>query len=427
MLIVILLTVMNNFYDVIVVGAGQAGLSTSYYLKKNNINHLVIDSGKIADTWQKKRWDSFCLVTQNRQCQLPGYSYNGDDPEGFMGRDDIVKYIKEYAAFVDPPLIQETRVDRISVDESENLFSLITANGIIKSEIVIIATGTHQKKKIPDIAEQLRSEIVSLHSSDYKNPDSLPPGDVLIVGSGQSGCQIAEDIFSSGRKVHLSVSKAPRIPRKYRGKDILEWADLIGMYKMEVGNHPEGESIRFKTHPHVSGARGGHTINLRELGQNGIRLLGRVKEIDDKTIRLKNDLQENLTNADTADAKIKKTIDEYIEKNSIKAPLANPDINKWVPEKTPETIDVINEGIRSVIWATGYKYDFTWIDLPVFDERGYPVYQRGITDVPGLYFVGLHWMHTWGSGLFYGVGKDAEFISQKIVNKLKNVGISRTG
>ena len=411
---------MNKVVDTVVVGGGQAGLATSYLLKQSGIDHLVFDRGRVADTWRKKRWDSFCLVTQNWQCQLPGFPYKGDDPDGFMTREEVIGYLQSYAEFVNPPLKSDVTVGTVRYDESQCLYIVDTSIGSYRAVNVIIAAGTYHNSRIPKVSANLSPEITQLHSSDYKNPESLPKGGVLVVGSGQSGCQIAEDLLQAGRNVHLSVSGAPRIPRSYRGKDILQWANEMGLYDMPVNEHPEGKSIRFKTHPHVTGRDGGHTINLRQLALEGATLYGRLADTQGTRIFFKNDLIESIENADSSEEKFTRTIEEFIQKNGIDAPEDTAPIPKWEPGNVSVEIDLAEEDISSIIWATGYGYDFSWIDAPVFDERGYPIYERGVTDMPGLYFVGLHWMYRWGSGLFYGVRRDAEYIVDHIKSGTEN-------
>lgn len=409
---------MSQILSAAVVGGGQAGLSTSYYLKQNSIDHIVLDKGNIGDTWRLKRWDSFCLVTQNWQLQLPGFPYKGDDPEGFMPKNEVIDYLERYAESFGPPIKSGVTVNRIYYDESESLFMLDTTSGTYLARSVVIATGTYQHNRIPSCAGSLSADIVQLHTSEYKNPQSLPEGGVLVVGTGQSGCQVAQDLAYSGRRVYMSVGSAPRIPRRYRGKDILQWADLMALYDLPVDRHEQGTSIRFKSHPHITGRDGGQTIDLRKLALEGITLLGRLSDIEGTKIVLADDLLDNLDRADTADEKMKKTIDEFIEKNGIDAPYEEGVRHEWEPTKHIDEIDLTQENITSLIWATGYGYNFDWIELPVFDDRGYPRYERGITRIPGFYFIGLHWMHTWDSGLFYSVGRDAKHIVNDLIQRI---------
>ena len=344
-----------------------------------------------------------------------------------MTREEIVDYLERYAEFFKPPIKSGVSVNRIYFSKTRSIYVLETSEGEYFADKIVIAIGTHQNKRVPTIADKLPADIKQIHSSEYKNAGLLPKGAVLVVGSGQSGCQIAEDLNNSGLEVYLSVSRAPRIPRRYRGKDILQWADIMGLYDIKIDDHPEGKPVRFKTHPHVSGHRGGHTINLRMLAIEGINLLGRLNNIDGYKAIINDDLVDSLNNADSADAKMKNTIDEYIEKHNLSAPLEPVNTFEWEPEKSKMHLDLNDEGIKTVIWSTGYCYDYSWVDVPVFDENGYPSYERGVTEHTGLYFVGLHWMHTWGSGLFYGVGKDAEYIVHQIIYNTDNLSLISEG
>ncbi|MCP4327070.1 MAG: MSMEG_0569 family flavin-dependent oxidoreductase [Alphaproteobacteria bacterium] len=404
---------MNAHIDTIVVGGGQAGLSVSWHLKRVGREHVVLDRGSTGDTW-RRRWDSFCLVTPNWFCQLPGFPYDGDEPEGFMLRDQIVDYVERYARSFDPPYREGVEVRRIGPSNDAGRFALDTSDGVLTADNLIIAVGTHQHPNIPAWGGKLTDDILRLHTRDYRNPAQLPDGAVLVVGSGQSGCQVVEDLSGAGREVHLSVGGAGRIPRRYRGRDILEWEAMTGYFETPVDEHPDGSAIRFKAHPHLSGRGGGRTIDLRQLALNGVKLHGRVVDAAGDQVHLADDLADSLDAIDKACWEGLSKIDEYIDANDIDAPESELQPADWRPAPEPATLDLGEAGIGSVIYATGFHPDFRWIDLPVFDERGYPRYERGVTDLPGLYFVGLHWMHTAGSGLFYQVGRDAEYVVDRL-------------
>ena len=275
---------------------------------------------------------------------------------------------------------------------------------------VIIAAGTYQRPSIPAWGRKLADDIVQLHTYDYRNPASLPDGAVLVVGSGQSGCQVVEDLFGEDREVHLCVGSAGRLPRRYRGREIIRWLEATGFLEMPVDEHPAGRAIRFKPNAHLSGRDGGRTIDLRRLALSGVRLHGRVMDAEIYQVHFADDLAKNLDAIDKTCRKRLEKIDEYITKRGIEAPENDLEPVEWQPTPEPTTLNLRQAGISTVIYGTGFHFDFGWIDFPVLDERGYPRYERGVTEVPGLYFVGFHWLRTWGSGLFYGVGLDAEYV-----------------
>jgi putative flavoprotein involved in K+ transport len=401
----------GGHFDVIVVGGGHAGLAMSYWLKQYGINHVVIDSSDIAGTWRAKRWDSFCLVTPNWQCTLPGFPYDGNDPDGFMVKDEIVNYFERYVESFGPPLRANVTVDEIT--RIDGCYQLQTTAGLFTADSVVVATSNYHYPQIPGIAQDINGCIVQLHSSEYRNSASLPEGAVVVVGTGQSGCQIAEDLHLEGRRVHLSVGRAPRVAREHRGQDVVKWLDQMGHYKLTVDDHPAGTAVRFETNHYVTGRSGGHEINLRDFAAEGMRLYGRLKSGNGSGLKFDNDLIENLNNADAVATRINGTIDDYIANNRIDAPAATSRPNTWEPT-TRRAINFADEDIGAIVWATGYGLDFGWINAPVFDSTGYPIYHRGVTDLPGLYFVGLNWLWTWGSGRIYSVGDDAKFIGDHI-------------
>lgn len=409
---------MKKYYSVIVVGGGQAGLSISYCLKSKGIDHIIFEKNQIGYSWQQKRWDTFCLVTPNWQCTLPGYHYQGQDPDGFMEKDRIVEYIKDYAKSFDPPIKEGVEVFSVKKHNS-GLFELDTSIGNYRTDQVVIATGCYHQAKIPRIAEKLTDNILQLHSSDYKNPESLPDGEVLVVGSGQSGCQIAEDLHLAGRQVHLCVGGAPRSPREYRGKDVVEWLDKLGYYDLSIDRHGDPESVRNKTNHYLTGRDGGHEIDLRQFAIEGMQLYGSLRDVRGDSLEFKPNLKQNLDRADDVYQSIKSTIDEYIAKQAIDAPTETDYQPVWQPEREITELDYKQTNITSVIWCIGYQTNFSWVKVPVFDGLGYPSHDRGVTSINGLYFLGLPWLYTWGSGRFSGIARDAEYLSDYIATKMK--------
>ncbi|MDX2212020.1 MAG: MSMEG_0569 family flavin-dependent oxidoreductase [Oculatellaceae cyanobacterium bins.114] len=410
---------MKNHYSVAIVGGGQAGLSMSYCLSERGFDHIIFEKNQIGYSWRSKRWDSFCLVTPNWQCQLPGFAYPGADPNGFMKKDEIVQYIEEYAASFNPPIKEGVEVLRVSKNEAQGVFELATSIGDYTADQVVIASGSYHLPKIPRIAERLPKEIVQIHSSEYRNPQSLPDGAVLVVGTGQSGCQIAEDLHLAGRQVHLCVGSAPRSPRRYRGKDVVDWLDQMGYYDLSIDDHPQKEKVRTKANHYVTGRDGGREIDLRQFALEGMKLHGRLKVISNGILEFADDLKQNLDQADAVAESIKKSIDAFIEKHRIKAPIDPPYQPVWQPKTEASTIHCEQAKITTVIWCTGYQSDFSWVEVPVFDGKGYPGHERGVTLVRGLYFLGLPWLYTWGSGRFSGVARDAVYLADYIAARQK--------
>ncbi len=391
----------------------------SYCLKERGIDHIVFEKNKIGYAWRTKRWDSFCLVTPNWQCKLPGYAYPGDDPHGFMQKDEIVQYIEAYAASFDPPIQQGVEVLKLSQNVAKNFFEVITSIEEYTADQVVVASGSYHLPKVPKIAERLPKNITQLHASEYKNSQCLPPGAVLVVGTGQSGCQIAEDLHLAGRQVHLCVGSAPRSPRRYRGKDVVDWLDQMGYYDLSIEEHPQKEKVRAKANHYVTGRDGGREIDLRQFALEGMQLYGRLKDISDRQLEFWDNLQQNLDQADAVAKSIKKTIDGFIEKNQIEAPTEPAYHPVWQPKHSILNLDYAQANISAVIWCTGYQSDFSWVEVPVFDGKGYPGHERGVTGVWGLYFLGLPWLYTWGSGRFSGIARDASYLADYIVARKK--------
>lgn len=409
----------RQHHSAIVIGAGQAGLSMSYCLSQQGIDNIILEkSSQIADNWRNQRWDTFCLVTPNWQCQLPGYPYQGDDPDGFMVKDEIVAYLEGYRAFFSPTIIFNSPV--ISLTKNGELFTLVTVDAIYTADQVVIACGSYHEPRVPAMAKKMPAHIAHVHSSFYKNPDQLPPGDVMVVGTGQSGCQIAEDLHLAGRKVHLCVGPAPRVNRRYRGRDVVNWLDDMGYYNTTLETHPDGKNAVHSTNHYVTGRDGGRDLNLRIFAEQGMKLYGVLKDTDGKQLFFNDDLKQNLDYADQVAERIVKGIEDYIQRNNINAPADDNIRSSYLPELVTE-LEIESSGINSVVWSTGFNMRFEWINLPVFEDNGHPRQNRGVTDVDGLYFIGLNWMHTWGSGRFYQVGRDAEYLSEVMVTVTHNL------
>ena len=332
-----------------------------------------------------------------------------------MQRDEIVRYIEDYAKSFQPLLKEGVTVSKIT--KPENVFEIDTSIGHYVADQVVVATGGYHTPKIPRMAEKLPQEILQLHSSEYKNPGALPDGTVLVVGTGQSGCQIAEDLHLAGKQVHLCVGGAPRSPRTYRGKDVVDWLDQMGYYDMPIDDHPQKDSVRKKTNHYVTGRGGGREIDLRQFALEGMRLYGKLKHIHGEQLEFEDNLSHNLDQADAVAESIKRTIDTYIEKNQLDAPIEPLYQAVWQPETSLLSLGLKTADISTIIWSTGYLTDFSWIDIPVFNGEGYPGHVRGVTTAQGLYFLGLPWLYTWGSGRFSGIARDANYLADCIALK----------
>ncbi|WP_196259164.1 MSMEG_0569 family flavin-dependent oxidoreductase [Pelagibacterium limicola] len=403
---------------VVIVGGGQAGLSVAYNLGKKNIESVVFERHEKFHSWRVNRWDSFCLVTPNWQCRLPGFHYDkqfgGTDPHGFMLRNEIVDYLDAFASTFSPNIVENVEVTRVS-PRTLGGYVVETSAGVWTCDQVVVATGGYDNPIEPAYAKRLDPSIMQMHSVSYRNPDQLPNGATLIVGTGQSGVQIMEDFVRAGRKVHLAVGPAPRSPRKYRGRDATDWLYDAGHYAVTIAEHPDPVKALTQTNHYMSGRDGGKEIDLRRWHlENGVSLYGSLSDMDGSRIEFLPDLKKNLDDADASYVRICEQIDAYIERQGIDAPSTQPFEKVWEPESEVTEIDAAELGITSVIWAIGFRANYSWLEVDVFDEKGRPVFDRGVTAAPGLYFIGLGWLNTWGSGRFLGIEEDSVYLAEII-------------
>ena len=401
-------------FPVIIIGGGQAGLSMSYCLQQAGIDHLVLEKHTAMHVWRTQRWDNFCLVTPNWQCALPGHAYDGPDPHGFMKKDEINAYLEAFRRKVAPPMREGVTVRRVT-PRVQGGFDVNTSDGDWTADQVVVASGGYHQPIVPRLAERLPAGIVQLHSEQYRSAAALPEGDVLVVGSGQSGAQIAEDLHLAGRKVHLAVGDAPRCARFYRGRDVVDWLADMNYYDMPVTAHPLREGVRDNTNHYVTGRDGGRDIDLRRFALEGMALYGLLKDLDGATLTFEPGLRAALDGADRTYNGINAAIDTYIASTGIDAPPPSVYEPVWQPAEERTALDLSAGRITSIIWCIGFSPDFRWVDAPVFNGRGDPVHARGVTRQPGLYFLGLPWLHTWGSGRFSGVARDASWLTEKVV------------
>ncbi len=414
--------------DCVVVGAGQAGLGMSHFLQRDRREHVVFERGRIGETWLSQRWDSFKLNTPNFMSVLPGLPYDGPEPDAFMRRDELVRYFQGYAGRFRLPI--RTGVSVVSVEQADDGKRFIVTTRPegketepVSSRAVVVASGIQRTPKMPPIRSRIPGRVAQLHTADYRNAKALPPGAVVVVGSGQSGCQIVEDLLGAGRTVYLCTSKVGRAPRRYRGRDLLEW--WVDMKVLEVTLAGlEDMSVSRAAQPQISGlGRHGHTVSLQHLARRGVVILGRLVDVDEGTLVLDDAAAANVRFADAFSLRLKNDIDAYLAKTGIEPPPLEDD-----PADAPDPraecasplrrLNLLEADVGAIIWATGFTGDFGWIHLPVFDAEGKPISQRGVTPVPGLYFLGFPWLNSRKSGIIYGIEEDARYIAAAIEEQL---------
>ena len=392
----------------LVVGGGQAGLAMSYQLALRGVEHVVVERGLVAETWRSQRWDSFTVVGPNWSVSLPGAPYAGPEPDGFMARDDLVAFLESYAHQIQAPL--ETGVEVVRVLPDGAHWRAATSAGNIRALNVVLATGAYQQPRVPE--HSFAPSITTLHTADYKRPSQLPEGAVIVVGSGQSGAQIAEELALAGRRVWIASGRCGWRPRRYRGRDNVNWRNDMGFFDQTIDTiSPEA---RFAAPPMMTGRGGGHDLSLRTLAHLGVRVLGRYVSSQGETASFADDVESNLRASDEYALRFCRQVDDHIHERGIDAP-PNSSLDLTMPPLDRRTtLDLRREGITSVIWATGFVHDYSWVTPAIGGERGYPVQRRGVTEHRGLYVLGLHVMWKQNSGLINGVGEDAAYVAEHI-------------
>ncbi len=414
--------------DTVVVGAGQAGLGVSYFLQQNGRSHRVFEQGRLGESWLSQRWDSFTLNTPNAINSLPGLPYDGPEPDGFWRPDELAHYFQRYVDHFRLPVRKGVAVVSIEQSEDEGHFIVaIESSGKredpVTSRSVVIASGGQQTPKIPAVHSRLPGDILQLHTADFHNAAALPSGAVVVVGSAQSGCQIAEDLLSAGRTVYLCTSKVGRIPRRYRGRDIFEWLLDTKFFDVTFAGL-EDKALSRVPQPQLSGVgRLGHTVSLQYLARRGAVILGRLLDVEGTHVTLNDDAAAHVHFADAFSQMVKDNIDAYLLRSGITPPPLEEDPAD-LPDPKAECVsplrrlDLRESKVSTVIWATGFTSDFSWIHLPVLDPEGGPIHQRGISPVHGLYFIGLPWLSSRKSGIIYGIDEDAHYITDVISEQL---------
>ncbi len=405
---------MRTRVETLIIGAGQAGLALSRHLTAAGRDHLVLDRGRVGERWRSERWDSFSLLTPNWLVSLPGLAYDGDDPEGFMGKRAVIDLFERYARSFDAPVRTGVAVHRVRRHAGDRWVAVSDADAYV-ADNVVVATGHHAVPRIPmGRATALPSGIHQLHTSHYRNPAQLPHGGVLVVGAGPSGQQIAEELALAGRRVVIAAGRHRTMPRRYRGRDAAWWLQQLGSFDRTIDTLADPAAVR--SAPAFVQAGGTRDLDLRRLVAAGVRPVGRLAGVFGGTAWFADDLAATVAEADANVVAFRDAVDEHVRRTgSPAAPPepAPPPPGAWVSD-APGRIDLDEAGITSVIWATGFRRDFSWIDAPVFDATGEPVQRRGVTAAPGLFFLGLRWMYRRGSDTIHGVGADAEHLAEVI-------------
>ena len=397
--------------DTLVIGAGKAGLAMSHMLSRRGCRHLVVERDRIGERWRSERWDGLRFQFPNWSVRLPGFAFPSAEAEGFATSREILDFICAYAEFARAPVrcgVEVTVLRR----NGQSGFVASTASGPIEAANVVIATGPYQRAIMPGL---LRDEtgVFQVHASRYKAPDQLPSGAVLVVGSGASGAQIAEELARHGRRVFLSLGRHRRMPRRYRGRDLIWWLSELGLDRTPVEKRGPDRAL-----PLITGAYGGHTIDFRRFAAQGITLLGHLRAAQDGVMHFDADLAATLASGDAAYLSFLDLVDAHVARHRLDLP-TEPEARTILPDPACVTLpltdlELAGAGIGSIIWATGYGVDFGWIDLPVLDARGEPIHRNGVTEVPGLYFLGLQWLSRMNSSFVSGVGDDAAFLADHI-------------
>jgi putative flavoprotein involved in K+ transport len=396
--------------ETLIIGGGQAGLTMSHRLKERGLKHLLLERHRIAERWRSERWDGLKFQFPNWSVRLPDFPFPHSDPEAFASSADIVAFIEAYADFVAPPIRCGVAVTRLRSNGASG-FVAETSEGEIEAKNVVVATGPYQRALMPDM---LRDEkVFQVHASGYKNSDQLPAGAVLVAGAGASGAQIADELFRAGRRVYLAVGKHRRFPRRYRDRDHVWWFAETGVEEVpaELRTGP-------RLPPVLTGAHGGYTIDFRRFAADGITLLGRLQTARGGVIDIADDLAESLATGDAGYAAFLDMVDAHVSKRGLNHP-EDPLARATLPDppcvaQPWRRLNLRAEGIGAVIWATGYGLDFGWVEIPAFNARGEPLHHHGVSEVPGLYFLGLQWLSRMKSAFLSGVGDDATVLADHI-------------
>jgi putative flavoprotein involved in K+ transport len=398
--------------ETVIVGGGQAGLSLSYHLSRLGRPHVILERGQVGESWRSARWDSLMFQFPNWAIRLAGHGYHSDDPNGFSHKETVVSFLEDYASRINAPVRTGVQVKAVRQQARSSGFLVESDVGTFATENVVAATGSFHDPLIPTVSAGLPNSIVQLHSSAYRNPQQLPGGAVLVVGGGASGVQIAQELNESGRKVYLSIGRYRRTPRSYRGRDLYWWFGALNVWDRSVEQYPD-----LKRGPLfiVSGVGGGRDVDLRRFSDEGITVLGRMSDVADGKIRFSDDLEQILALGEAWFEDLRMQMEDYARENGLDLPEES-EPAQGSSRKLPAIaeLDIAAAGIATVVWASGFRYNFDWVKLPVFGPAGEPLQKRGVSPCPGFFFLGLRRMFNLRSNLFEGVGEDAAYLAEQI-------------
>lgn len=414
--------------DTVIVGAGHAGLAMSRCLAGRSIDHVILERGEVANAWRDERWDSLRLLTPNWQTRLPGFAYDGDDPDGFMASSDVVAFIEAYARSFDAPVRTGTAV--ISVRPLEGGYRVITDRGEWRCRALVLASGACNRPAVPELAARLPSDVDSLSTMSYRRPGQLAPGGVLVVGASASGLQIADEVHRSGRPVTLAVGEHIRLPRRYRGRDIQWWLDALGVLDQRYDEVDDIVRARRVPSPQLVGCRSRDMLDLNALTHEGVRIVGRLGRVDGARAQFSGALRNHCQMADLKLRRLLRQIDEWVTGRDLGgsvAPARRPGPTR-VPAAPLLELRLGRRGgaeIGTVIWATGYRPDYSWLQVPVLDRRGRLRHDGGVVAAPGLYAMGLNFMRRRKSSFIHGAGDDARDLAGHLAHYLARTASSR--
>ncbi len=413
----------------VVIGAGQAGLAMSWWLTEHSIDHVVLERGELANSWRAERWDSLRLLTPNWQSRLPGYSYQGDDPDGYRTMPETVAFIEGYAKSISAPVCTHTTVTALR--RNDDGYEVVTDNGRWQCDSVVVASGACNVAHVPALAEAVPAGIRTLTSMQYRNPGQIEDGGVLVVGASASGTQIADELQRAGRSVTLAIGEHVRLPRTYRGKDILWWMDAAGILDEDYNDIDDIVRARNLPSMQLAGYPDHRTLDLNALTAIGVKLVGRLAGINQGKLQLSGSLRNVCALADLKMNRLLNAIDEWASDKPISSELDAPHRfeSTVVEESPPLLVDIARSGIKTIIWATGFRPDYSWLDVPVLDRKGFIRHDGGVvTDSPGMYLIGMPVLRRRKSTLIDGVGDDARDLSAHLVAYLRErAGQTQTG